>query len=463
MSLAILSLSVLLQFTAAGLALRLILVTGRKRAWSLIAIAMVLMGIRRCISLYRNITADGAFQTDLSAELIALTISFLMFAGVAWIGPLFADIRRSGKALKESEERFRVFIDNVPALVSLKDLDGRYLFVNEEYRKNFNMGQVESEGKSTAALFPKEIAEDFAAQEHQVIENLSPVTKEHKVPHPDGNHIHLCTKFPVFDSQGQVISVGSISADITDRKQAEDDRNVALVNAEEANQAKSEFLATMSHEFRTPLNAILGFADILSNQYLGPIGKSKYLEYATDIQDSGNYLLELVNDLLDLSTIEAGKQNLQKEPVSIEELIEDCSHIISEQAKLKNITFSANYSTWLPSIFGDPRSLKQILLNLFSNAVKFTPEGGDVTVSVLSENDEVILTVVDTGIGIDPEKIPLLTDPFVKAHEDPYLSNQGTGLGLTITKSLINLHDGTLDIASELGQGTTVTVMLPVG
>ncbi|MBT7943680.1 MAG: HAMP domain-containing histidine kinase, partial [Alphaproteobacteria bacterium] len=222
-------------------------------------------------------------------------------------------------------------------------------------------------------------------------------------------------------------------------------------------------LATMSHEFRTPLNAILGFADILSNQYLGPIGKSKYLEYATDIQDSGNYLLELVNDLLDLSTIEAGKQNLQKEPVSIEELIEDCSHIISEQAKLKNITFSANYSTWLPSIFGDPRSLKQILLNLFSNAVKFTPEGGDVTVSVLSENDEVILTVVDTGIGIDPEKIPLLTDPFVKAHEDPYLSNQGTGLGLTITKSLINLHDGTLDIASELGQGTTVTVMLPVG
>ena len=162
---------------------------------------------------------------------------------------------------------------------------------------------------------------------------------EHEVPHSDGKHIHLCTKFPVLDTQGKVASVGTISTDITDRIQAEDDRNTALINAEEANQAKSEFLATMSHEFRTPLNAILGFADILSHQYFGPIGKRKYVEYATDIHDSGQYLLELVNDLLDISTIEAGKQNLHKGPVSLDALIEDCVHIVSEQAKQKNIAF----------------------------------------------------------------------------------------------------------------------------
>jgi PAS domain S-box-containing protein len=463
MSLAIISLSILLQFTAAGIAVRLIWITGRKWAWSLIAVAMVLMGVRRCVSLYRLVSSDGVVTTDFSAELIALTISFLMFAGVVLIGALFSDIRKAGKALKESEERFRVFIDNVPALVSLKDMEGRYIFINEAYRKNFGMSQADCEGKGTAALFPGAIAEDFASQERRVIETMAPVTQEHEVPHSDGMHIHLCTKFPVLDTQGKVASVGTISTDITDRIQAEDDRNVALVNAEEANQAKSEFLATMSHEFRTPLNAILGFADILSNQYFGPIGERKYLEYATDIHDSGKYLLELVNDLLDISTIEAGKQNLQKEPVSIDALIEDCIHIVSEQAKQKNIAFINDAQSGLSSINGDSRAVKQILLNLFSNAVKFTHESGQVTVSTLSVNGHVVVNIVDTGIGIDPQRIPYLTDPFVRADQDPYLSNQGTGLGLTITKSLIDLHDGTLEIASDPGQGTTVTVTLPIG
>ena len=232
---AIISLSILLQFTAAGLAVRLIWTTGRKLAWSLIAVAMVLMGVRRCVSLYRLVSSDGVVTTDFSAELIALTISFLMFTGVAWLGPLFAEIRKTNKALKESEERFRVFIDNVPALVSLKDMDGRYIFINEAYRKNFGMSQAECEGKGAASLFSGAIAEGFAAQERQVIETMAPVTREHEVPHSDGKHIHLCTKFPVLDTQGKVASVGTISTDITDRIQAEDDRNTALINAEEAN------------------------------------------------------------------------------------------------------------------------------------------------------------------------------------------------------------------------------------
>lgn len=463
MSLAILSLSILLQFTAAGLAFRLIWVTGRKRAWSLIAVAMLLMGVRRCVTLYRILSEDLVIQTDLSAELIALTISFLMFAGVALIAPLFTDIQKANKALKENDKRFRAFIDNVPALVSLKGLDGRYLFVNNEYEKNFDLTPEKTEGESTTTLFPREVAEEFALQERYVVDTRAPVTQEHIVPHADGDHIHLCTKFPIIDTQGEISSIGTISTDITDRKQIEEDRNVALVKAEEANQAKSEFLATMSHEFRTPLNAILGFADILSNQYLGPIGERKYLEYADDIQSSGKYLLELVNDLLDISTIEAGKQNLVKEDVSIENLIQDGAHIIFEQAKKKNISFTTDMQDGLPTIQGDPRAVKQILLNLFSNAVKFTQEKGDITVSAKLDNGNVAITVLDNGVGISKENIALLTDPFFKAHQEPYISDQGTGLGLAITKSLVDLHDGTLDIISEPGKGTTVTVSLPVG
>ncbi len=248
-----------------------------------------------------------------------------------------------------------------------------------------------------------------------------------------------------------------------ERCRSEEALNVALMEAEQANRAKSEFMATMSHELRTPLNAILGFSDILSHQYFGPPGEGKYREYAEDIHASGEHLLELVNDLLDLSTIEAGKQSLVKEKLSTDEIVRECVKIITEKARSIGIELVTKVSENLPPLYADRRAMKQILLNLLSNAVKFTPEGGRITVSAKASKRNTTFKIADTGIGIPAEKLPELTNPFTRGEQDPHKAFEGWGLGLSLTKSLVDLHDGELDFKSEVGKGTTVTVTLPNG
>lgn len=239
------------------------------------------------------------------------------------------------------------------------------------------------------------------------------------------------------------------------------DATAALVEAEQASQAKSEFLATMSHEFRTPLNAILGFSDIISHQYLGPHGQRKYMEYAEDIHSSGEHLLEMVNDLLDISAIEAGKQSLNKELLTVNEMVAESFSAIGQKAQEKDIELLTEISETLPPLYADKRATRQILLNLLTNAVKFTLEGGRITVSAKASKQKITLKVADTGQGIPAERLPNLTEPFTKGAVNPHRTVDGWGLGLAITKSLIDLHDGKLDIASKVGKGTTVTVTLP--
>ncbi|MCH9053190.1 MAG: transporter substrate-binding domain-containing protein [Proteobacteria bacterium] len=257
-------------------------------------------------------------------------------------------------------------------------------------------------------------------------------------------------------------STAIIATDITERKQAEEDLGNALIEAKQANQAKSEFLATMSHELRTPLNAILGFADIINHQYFGPTSE-KYKEYAEDIQSSGEHLLTLINEILDLSTIEAGKQPLVNEKLSIKEIVGECKKIVEEKARSSGVDLVVKVPKDLPPLYADRRAFKQILLNLLSNAVKFTSEGGKITVSAKASKRNMTLKIADTGKGIPAEKLPKLTDPFTRVDGDPYMAEPGWGLGLSITKSLVDLHDGTLDIKSKVGKGTTVTVTLPNG
>lgn len=241
------------------------------------------------------------------------------------------------------------------------------------------------------------------------------------------------------------------------------DATAALVEAKQASQAKSEFLATMSHEFRTPLNAILGFSDIISHQYLGPHGEKKYMEYAEDIHASGEHLLEMVNDLLDISAIEAGKQSLNKEMLMVKEMVAESFNAIGQKAQEKDIKLLTEISETLAPLYADKRATRQILLNLLTNAVKFTLEGGKITVSAKASKQKITLKVADTGQGIPAERLPNLTEPFTKGAVNPHQTVDGWGLGLTITKSLIDLHDGQLDIASKVGKGTTVTVTLPNG
>jgi len=251
------------------------------------------------------------------------------------------------------------------------------------------------------------------------------------------------------------------SVDISELRRAEEDRQEALIKAERASQAKSEFLATMSHELRTPLNAILGFSEILRNQYFGPLGEKRYREYAEDIHASGDDLLALINDVLDISAIEAGKRPLIKELLDLRELVADCTHTVENANGDGGLVFDVLIADGLPHLCADRRAVKQVLLNLLSNALKFTPADGYASISIEAAASEVNITVADTGIGITPEDLPGLTDPFTRVVTNPGIAQEGVGLGLTIVKSLVDLHGGTIDIESEVGSGTKVSVTFP--
>ncbi len=235
------------------------------------------------------------------------------------------------------------------------------------------------------------------------------------------------------------------------------------IRAEEANRAKSEFLANMSHELRTPLNAINGFSGMMKREMFGPLGDDRYIEYAGDILNSGKHLLNLINDILDMSKIESGKMSLNPETIYCDEIVEQCVRLLKGKAVESGLELVSEF-TEVPDIEADPRALKQILLNVLSNAIKFTPEGGKVTLVTRSNPDTpgIIFQVTDTGIGISKENLPKLCTPFTQIESQHSKSHHGSGLGLALTKSLVELHGGKFIIESELGSGTIVTIMLPL-
>ncbi len=252
-----------------------------------------------------------------------------------------------------------------------------------------------------------------------------------------------------------------IDARTTDLVEANRNLGEAIRKVEEANQAKSAFLATMSHELRTPLNAILGFSEVIAGQYFGPPGEGKYAEYARDIKRSGEHLLALVNDLLDISAIEAGERHLKLDEIEVEAMVSECFRIIERMAAEKNLTLRKDVARDVSPLHADERAAKQIFLNLLSNAAKFTPAGGEIMVSVAADRDLVRITVADNGIGMSAEQVEAATNPFVRGVYSPHVSENGWGLGLAIVQSLVALHDGALSIESEAGRGTRVIVTLP--
>ena len=249
---------------------------------------------------------------------------------------------------------------------------------------------------------------------------------------------------------------------IRDLSDSKNDLQMALGNAQKATQAKSEFLATMSHEFRTPLNAILGFSEMLRAQYFGPLGAENYSEYVNDIHKSGEHMLALVNDVLDISAIEAGKHRITKEAIMLKDELVDCARSFKAGARQSEIDLSFEVPDSLPIFYADKRSIIQIIQNLVSNALKFTNRGGVVVVSVVATEQTMKIEVKDSGIGISPGLLKIVTEPFSQSLSDPYVAQLGTGLGLSIVKSLVEIHDGRLSIDSEVGEGTTVTVTFPL-
>ncbi len=255
----------------------------------------------------------------------------------------------------------------------------------------------------------------------------------------------------------------SLSREISKHKRTARKLREAKNEAEKGNMAKSQFLAAISHELRTPLNAIIGFSEIMKVEMYGPIGEPKYREYANDIHVSGQHLLELINDVLDISKVEAGKMRLNEAEVDVHQVIRSCLTLTRERAEEALLVLESRIREPLPRLYADQLKLKQILLNLLSNAVKFTPPGGTVTLEAAFEEDRgLVLKVVDTGIGIPPEEIPKALEAFGQVQGDLNRRYEGTGLGLALTKALVELHGGSLHLESEVDAGTTATALFPV-
>jgi signal transduction histidine kinase len=242
---------------------------------------------------------------------------------------------------------------------------------------------------------------------------------------------------------------------------AKDEAEAARALAEAANRAKSEFLATMSHELRTPLNAVIGFSQVMINETLGPIGSPRYREYAKDIQYSGTHLLEIINDILDLSKAEAGKLEPDESRIDIREVVSGICRLIRPRAEQAGLSIVAKTPENLPDLWADERQIKQILLNLVGNAVKFTPAGGRVEIATSFHAETgFAVTVQDTGIGIAAADLQRVLEPFVQVENSLTRRHEGSGLGLAVAAKLAQLHGGSLSIDSDLGKGTRVTLRL---
>jgi cell cycle sensor histidine kinase DivJ len=250
--------------------------------------------------------------------------------------------------------------------------------------------------------------------------------------------------------------------DVTDRKNQEYALEAARAAAERADASKSRFLATMSHELRTPLNAIIGFSEMIVHEDTMQIDAARRKEYAQLINDSGLHLLAVVNGILDMSKMESGTFEIAPEPFAPQPALINCCNLLALKARDNGIDLVTVAPDDLPSIVADPRAFKQIVLNLVSNAIKFTERGGSVTVSARMECDKLMLRVRDTGVGIAADDLKRIGDPFFQAGKTYQRRYEGTGLGLSIVKSLVTLHGGEVSLDSKLDEGTTVTVALPL-
>ena len=385
--------------------------------------------------------------------------------------------------------RLRDAVESISEAFSLWDGKGRLVLANEKFRAFHNINREAVPAGATARDLDIRSAEGELLLPGRMADANNPEHLEVKLP--GGRWLHLSERRM---RDGGIVSVGT---DITALKhqetelvqkgetladtvpdlegsrrklQAQASQLVQLAEkyagaksrAEAANRSKSEFLANMSHELRTPLNAIIGFSEIMRKQMFGPLGAAKYEDYASDIHASGEHLLEVINDILDMSKIEAGKHTLDMSDIKIDDVIEETLRIVSGRAAEADVTLLSEPID-IPAIRADKRAVKQILLNLVTNGIKFTQAGGTVCIEAeQSEADDfVTLNVIDTGIGIDAAHLDTLGRPFEQVESNYLKTHEGTGLGLARSRSLVELHGGALTIQSALGEGTCVSYTLP--
>ncbi len=398
--------------------------------------------------------------------------------------------KQAEQALQESETRFRTLLEGSIQGICIHS-DFRPLFVNEAFARIYGYESIaQAMATDMHALLPEEEREtaerlwrkSLQDPRHTAVFQAKNVTRQ-------GNVIWVEVMLRAIEWKGQPAQQLTI-IDISERKRFEvellesksvlehqalelaslaEDLETARQEAERhgrsaeaANHAKSQFLATMSHELRTPLNAILGFSEIISQQAFGPSSVPQYAEYAKDINNSGQHLLALINDILDIAKIEAGKLEIRPERLGVRDVLESCFRLNRVRADERRVELNLEVAADAGYIHADERAIKQIVFNLLSNAIKFTPPGGRVTLSADSlEDGTTMLSVADTGIGIPEHYLDRVLKPFEQVNNSYNRDVGGTGLGLTLVKSLTNLHGGDMTINSREGQGTVITLHFP--
>jgi PAS domain S-box-containing protein len=353
-------------------------------------------------------------------------------------------------------------VNSVQSPVFVKDEQLRFVLTNEAFNKLVGRPKDSLIGLTDYDVAPREQAAFFQEIDRKVLATGAPHETEEALTSADGvEHWLFTRKSMVKVASGERYLVGIIS-DITERKRMEKDLVAAKLKAEDANRAKSMFLANMSHELRTPLNAVIGFAEIIKNELLGAINEPRYRDYAGDIHSSGKHLLRLINDILDMTKVEAGTYQLREDVCDVAKIVGDAIALVQNLAIQNELTVRVDVPQDIPFLFADERGVRQVLVNFLSNAIKFTPKGGDVAVSARLEPDGALaLGVVDTGIGMAPDDIPQALSPFRQLEGSHGRKYEGTGLGLSLIKAMLDLHEGSLHVDSTLGAGTTVTARFP--
>jgi len=367
------------------------------------------------------------------------------------------------KELEYQQTQLRALTDNLPYFVCMSDVEGRYKFFNRCGEEWMCLKRGDAIGKTVFDFYPEAEASAIRERDIRAIKSGEVLLEESDYLYPDGvERSVIMTRFPVKDSTGTVVGLGNINFDITERKRLEADLGEAKEKAEQANQAKSDFLASMSHELRTPLNAILGFSQLMEYSPNDPL-TDKQKESVGYIKTGGHHLLSLINDILDLAKIEAGKADLVFESIPVLNIVDECQALISTLAEKRGITIRAvpDHAKNV-AVRADHVRFNQVLLNLMSNAVKYNRDNGTITITFEKKpNGFLRINVTDTGNGIPDDKAGELFKPFSRLGAE-HTDIEGTGIGLVVTKELVERMDGNLGFDSEVGVGTTFWVELPL-